>query len=70
MTTHPGTSLHLSVNMGRPQVRTLGDPSRPPAPLPFPIEPSTIESKIRSLPTSLAILILIGLVFFARLGCQ
>ena len=67
---HPKASLNVSVNMGRPQVQVFDDSGRSPAPAPLPIEPSTIESKIRSIPTSLAILIVIGLVFFARLGCK
>ena len=66
--THPRTSLHLSVNMGGPQVRTLDDSSRPPTPLPLPIEPSSTESTLRNLPMSLAITIVIGLVLWALLG--
>src|SRR5689334_13641478 len=66
---HPTTGLHVSVNMGRPHVQgpaqinavVFDDSGRHPAPAPLPIEPSTLESKIRSLPMSLAILILIGL---------
>jgi hypothetical protein len=65
--THPKASIHLSVNLTRPQVGTL-DSNRPPTPLPFPIESSSFESRIRSLPVSLAIIILIALVLWARLG--
>lgn len=67
--THPGTSLHVSVNMGRPRVRTLDESGRPPAPIPLPFESSSTESRLRSLPVSLAIFILIALVVWARLGC-
>lgn len=65
--TRPKTSLHLSVNMTRPQVPAL-DSSGPPTPLPLPIESSSLESRIRDLPVSLAILVLIGLVLWVLLG--
>jgi hypothetical protein len=65
--THPKTSLHLSVNVAGPQVRTFDDSSRPPTPLTLPIEPSSNES-IRSLPMSLAITVVIGLILWALLG--
>ena len=63
--THPKTGLHVSVNLTRPQVRTLDD-SIPT--LPLPIESSSTESFLRSLPMTLAIIIVIGLVFWALLG--
>jgi hypothetical protein len=65
---HPQTSLHVSVNMGRPQVRTLDDSGRSPTPHPLPIESSTLESRIRDIPVSLAIIIVIGLILWALLG--
>ena len=65
--THPKTSVHLSLNLGGPQVQTLDDSSRPPTPLPLPIEPSSNDS-LRNLPMSLAITIVIGLVLWALLG--
>jgi len=66
--THPKTSLHVSVNMAGPQVRTLDDSSSPPTPLTLPIEPSSTESRLRNLPMSLAITIVIGLILWALLG--
>jgi hypothetical protein len=65
-TTHPKTSLHVSVNLGRPRVRTLDDSSLTPAPPPF--DRSSTESRLRNLPMSLAITIIIGLVLWALLG--
>jgi hypothetical protein len=67
MQVRPKTGLHVSVNMTGPQARSLDDPSmsRPPAPLP--IEPSTLEARIRDIPVSLAILVVIGLVLWALL---
>jgi len=64
--THPKTSLHVSVNMTGPQVRTLGDSSKSPTPLPF--GPSSSESSLRNIPMSLAITIVIGLILWALLG--
>lgn len=66
-TTHPNASLHVSVNVGRPQVRILDDSSRPPTPLPLPMEPSYTESRIRSIPMSLAWIVVIGLILWAFL---
>jgi len=58
----PKTSVHVSLNMsGRPS----HDESNTP---PLPIESSTTESTIRSLPTSLAITVVIGLVLWFFLG--
>ncbi len=65
---HPKTSLHVSVNVTRPQVHTLDDSGTPPTPLPIPIEPSSTESTLRSLPTTLGILVAIGLVLWLLLG--
>jgi hypothetical protein len=62
-TTHPKTSLHVSVNLGR---RTFDDSSRSTGPLP--IEPSSIESRIRDIPMSLAITVAIGLILWFLLG--
>lgn len=67
-TTHPKTSLHVSVNVTRPEVRTVDDFNRPQTPLPLPIEASSTESSLRSLPMSLAITVVIGLVLWALLG--
>ena len=64
---HPETSLHLSVNLEKPQVRTL-DSGRSPTPLPLPMESSSLESRIRDLPWSLATFAAIGLIIWA-LGC-
>ena len=64
----PRTSLHVSLNMEGPQVRTLGDASKPQAPVPLPDDRSSIESKIRDVPVSLGILVIIGLVLWALLG--
>jgi hypothetical protein len=65
-TTYPKTSLHVSVNLGRPQIRAPDDSGRPPTPLP--IEPSSIESRIRGIPMSLAITVAIGLILWFLLG--
>ena len=59
--TRPSTSLHASLNMGGPQARSLVDAGRPPTHVPLPIEPSSLESRIRDIPVSLAILVLIGI---------
>ena len=65
--THPETTLHVSVRMSGPPVRTLDDSSRP-TPLPLPFDASSTESNLRSLPMSLAITVVILLVlwFFLR----
>jgi len=64
---HPKTSLHVSVNMTGPQVKTLDASSTPTTPIPFPIEPSS-NSGLRNLPVSLGILVVIGLVLWVLLG--
>lgn len=64
--TRPKTSLHLSVNLTGPEVRTVDDPGRGPVPLPF--DSTSTESKLRSLPVTLAIIVVIGLIIWARLG--
>jgi hypothetical protein len=66
--TRPTTRVHVSLNMAGPQIRTLDDAGRRPAPPPLPIEPSTLESRIRNIPVTLAIIILVALVLWARLG--
>jgi hypothetical protein len=66
--THPKTSLHVSLNITGPQVRTLGDSGSAPTPVPLPIEPSTLESRIRNIPVNLAILIVMGLVLWIFLS--
>jgi len=66
---HPKTSVHVSLNVEGPQVRTL-DAGKNPTPVPLPIESSSTESTIRNLPMSLAILVLIGLALWAYLGRQ
>ena len=67
--THPKFSLHVSVNVGKTGVGTLGDSSgTSPTPLPGPIEDSSTESSIRNLPVSLAVIIVIGLILWALLG--
>jgi len=63
----PSTSVHVSLNMGGPQVRTLVDANKP-APVPLAIEPSSLESRIRDIPVTLAILVIIGLALWALLG--
>lgn len=67
-TAHPETSLHVSVNMAGPQGRTPDDRSRPPTTVPLPLEPSLLESRIRDLPVSMAILIVMGLILWFLLG--
>jgi|SRR6185369_3122665 len=65
---HPQTSLHLSVNLGKPQLRTLHDFRRAATPPPLPIEASNLESRIRDIPVSLAIIVAIALILWAFLG--
>jgi len=67
-TAHPKTSFHVSVNFGGSQGRTGADSTRPGSPVPLPVESSHLESDIRRLPLSLAILIGIALVLWAFLG--
>ena len=66
--TRPRTSLHLSVNLTGPRVRSVDDPGTGPAPPPVPFDSSTTESKLRSIPVTLAIIVVIGLIIWARLG--
>lgn len=63
---HPKTSLHVSFKVEGPQA--LADPSKSPTPVPLPYDRSTLEGKIRDIPLSLAILVLIGLALWAFLG--
>jgi hypothetical protein len=65
---NPKTSLHVSVNLSGPQVRTFDDSHRPSTPVTLPLESSTTEAKIRSIPGDLAILVLIALILWAFLG--
>ena len=62
---HPKSGVHVSVNLTRPPVRTLEDPAPT---VPLPIEASPTVSLIRSLPMTLAIIVVIGLVLWALLG--
>jgi hypothetical protein len=64
----PRASVHLSLNMEGPQLRTLDDAGKSRTPVPLPIEPSSTESTIRSLPVSLAILVGIALVLWFLMG--
>ena len=59
---HPKTSVHMSLSVGG---RKSHDESITP---PLPIESSTTESTIRSLPTSLAVIVVVGLVLWFLLG--
>jgi hypothetical protein len=69
-TPHPKTTLNFSLNLEGPQVRTLADARKAPTIAPGPIESSSLESRIRDLPVSLAILVLIALALWALLGRQ
>ena len=60
----PKTSVHLSLNVDGPQVRHFGDYRKPP---PLSIEPSTLEERIRNIPASLAIIVVIALILWAFL---
>ena len=62
------SGFHVSVNTTRPEVRSFGGSNSGSEPSPVPIEPSDLESRIRKLPVSLAILILVGLILWATLG--
>ena len=65
---HPKTSLHVSVNMTGPKVRTLDDSNQPKSPLRPSFDPASTESRLRNLPVSLAITIFITLVLWFLLG--
>ena len=64
----PRTSVHLSLNMEGPQVRTLGDAGKARTPVPLPIESTSTEATIRGLPMSLAFIVAIALVLWYLLG--
>jgi len=66
--TRPKTSVHLSVNVGEPETQRFGDLSGSPTSAPLPIEQSTLESRIRNIPVSLAILVVVGLILWVLLG--
>ncbi|HKQ58856.1 MAG TPA: hypothetical protein VJY35_13410 [Candidatus Eisenbacteria bacterium] len=57
------TGLHVSVNLAGPEIRTPGDSNTPP----LPFESST-ESRLRRIPLSLAIFVVIALALWALLG--
>lgn len=61
--TRPRNSLHLSVNLTGPRGRAV---DKDPVPVPF--DASSTESKLRSFPVTLAIIVVIGLIIWARLG--
>ena len=67
-TADPKTSFHVSVNFGGTQGRSGSDSTKSGTPVPLPMEPSYLESDIRRLPVTLAILIGIALVLWAFLG--
>jgi hypothetical protein len=62
--TRPKTSLHVSVSIAGPEVRTHDDSSSPATPVPN--DPT--ESNLRNLPISLAITIVIALILWTLLG--
>ena len=66
-TPHTKLGFQVSVDLGRRERGPFGDSGKESTPPPLPIEPSTIESKLRSLPIDLAILVGIGLVIWAFL---
>ena len=68
MKMRPRTSLHVSLNREGPQARGLVDAGKPPTHVPLPVEPSTLESRIRDIPVSLAILFLIALALWMLFG--
>ncbi|MGH7741611.1 MAG: hypothetical protein ACRENS_06260 [Candidatus Eiseniibacteriota bacterium] len=63
----PKTSVHLSLNVDGPQVRHRGDYAKSPDPPPLPIEASTLVERIRQIPVSLAIIVVIALILWATL---
>lgn len=69
-TAHPKSTFNLGLHLNGPQVRTLADAREHPEAAPMPIEPSSLESRIRGLPMSLGILVLIALALWALLGRQ
>ena len=60
--------FHVSVNTAGPEVRGFGGSNNTSSHCPLPVEPSDLESRIRKLPLSLAILVVIGLFLWATLG--
>jgi hypothetical protein len=64
----PRTSVHLSLNMKGPEVRSPGAADKARTPVPLPLESSSLESRIRELPPSLAIIVAVGLVLWVLLG--
>jgi len=60
--------LHVSLNLGRPRVRTIAVSGVSPPTPPLPIEPSSTESSLRHLLSVLALLVVGGLVLWAFLG--
>jgi hypothetical protein len=67
-TIHPKTSLHVSVNVAGPEVRTVDGSGSRPTPPSFPIAGPSTETTLRRLPLSLAIIVVIGLVLWLLLG--
>ena len=62
--TRPKSGLHLSVNLTGLQARAGDDPGHAPAPF----DSTSTEAKLRSLPVTLAIIVVIGLIIWVRLG--
>jgi hypothetical protein len=61
--TQPRTGFHVSVNMAGPEARSG---ARTPIPLPF--DSTSTEARLRSLPMTLAIIVVVGLVLWFFLG--
>lgn len=63
----PKTTVGLTFNIKGPQVQGLGRAGEPPMP-PAPIDPSSTEGKIRSLPMTVAFFVGIALVLWLMLA--
>ena len=64
----PKASIHVSINVVGPKAQTFDDSGGSPTPFPLPIDASSTEARIRAIPATLAVLILIGLVLWFFLG--
>lgn len=64
VSSRPKGSLHLSVSLSRSADQSSGGP----AAHPDPFDSTSTESKLRGIPVTLAIIVVIGLILWIRLG--
>ena len=64
MAVAPGSGLHVNVNLGRPEVRTVFNPG---GATPGPIEPGSMQPGARRFLTTLIFWVVVGLLVFAFL---